>query len=49
MVPLATVFWAEYACQSGAWTAFALPDPARIDDAASRLRAYQQYVPVECY
>jgi len=43
MVPLFLVFWAEYACQSGAWTAFALPEPRRIDDAGSRLNAYHTF------
>ena len=43
MVPLFTVFFAEYACQSGAWVAFALPDPTRLDDPASRDRAYSHY------
>ena len=43
MVPLFLVFWAEYACQSCAWTAFALPEPRRIDDAGSRLNAYHTF------
>ncbi len=41
MLPLSLVFWSEYACQSGAWTAFALPMVKELDDPEARNRAYQ--------
>ena len=40
MVPLVLVYWAEYAIQAGAWTAFALP-PGDLHDGAARQRAYE--------
>ena len=40
MVPLVLVYWAEYAIQAGAWTAFALP-PSDLHDGAARQRAYE--------
>lgn len=43
MAPLFLVFWAEYACQSGAWTAFAYPEPALLHEAEARRRAYEAY------
>lgn len=41
VLPLMLVYWAEYAAQAGAWTAFALP-PHALDDERARVRAYQQ-------
>ncbi len=41
VLPLVLVYWAEYAAQAGAWTAFALP-PSALADKAARVRAYQQ-------
>ena len=44
LLPLFCVFWAEYACQSGAWTAFALPSgPAQLESSEERVRAFQFY------
>mmetsp|Transcript_9386 Transcript_9386/g.19211 ORF Transcript_9386/g.19211 Transcript_9386/m.19211 type:complete len:264 (-) Transcript_9386:316-1107(-) len=43
LCPLFVVFWAAYACQSGAWTAFALPTTARLDSIDARETAYQFY------
>eukprot|EP00966_Prymnesium_polylepis_P090682 2099802-Prymnesium_polylepis.1 len=40
VMPLVLVYWAEYAMQSGAWTAFALP-AGSIADADARKAAYQ--------
>ena len=40
--PLIIVYWAEYAAQSGAWTAFALPAAALHSDVA-RKRAYDAF------
>ena len=40
VLPLVLIYWAEYAMQSGAWTAFALPAAALASDHA-RTRAYQ--------
>ena len=41
--PLCAVFWAAYACQSGAWTAFALDDPTQLASKEARDRAFQYY------
>ena len=43
MIPLAVVFWAEYTCQSGAWTAFALPNSRSLASVEARGKAYQSY------
>lgn len=43
MLPLSIVFWSEYACQSGAWTAFTLRDDAALLDPEARNRAYQYF------
>ena len=43
VMPLVLVYWAEYAAQSGAWTAFALPPSAPLDSSAARHRAYQYF------
>ena len=43
VMPLVLVYWAEYAAQSGAWTAFALPASAPLNSSAARHRAYQYF------
>ena len=43
MLPLSIVFASEYACQSGAWTSFALPDAGDLEDEAARNGAYQYF------
>ena len=40
ILPLLLVYWSEYACQAGAWTAFALP-AAELHSQGARNRAYQ--------
>ena len=42
LLPLFVVFWAEYACQSGAFTSFALPD-GQLHSKDARVHAYQFY------
>ena len=42
VLPLVLVYWAEYACQSGACTAFALP-ATQLPNKDSRKRAYQYF------